>query len=81
MGLPILQGRVVRLLGARTSLDLWGIHMTTYEPPPKLCKHDDSSWCTEECAEKNRQFDEWVKARIRNAVQNGRMKHWMPDEP
>ena len=29
---------------------------------PELCRHDDSSWCTEECAEKVRKLKEWRAA-------------------
>lgn len=34
------------------------------DPMPKLCHHDDPSWCNEECAEKARKFDEWVRRQV-----------------
>jgi aromatic ring-opening dioxygenase catalytic subunit (LigB family) len=38
--------------------------MTEADPMPELCHHDDSSWCNEECEEKARKFDEWIKREV-----------------
>lgn len=38
--------------------------MTSADPMPELCTHDDPSWCGPECDEKVRVFDEWVKRQI-----------------
>lgn len=40
--------------------------MTTRDPMPPLCRHDDPSWCTAECEEMARKFDEWVKRTAHN---------------
>lgn len=34
------------------------------DPMPKLCSHDDPMWCTEECREKARAFDEWLRRHL-----------------
>lgn len=38
--------------------------MTTREPIPELCHHDDPSWCTTECAQKADAFDAWVRSKL-----------------
>lgn len=38
---------------------------TRHDPMPKLCRHDDPSWCNEECEEKTRKFDEWMRRQLK----------------
>lgn len=33
---------------------------------PKLCGHDDPSWCGPDCEEKVRQFDEWMQRNLKD---------------
>jgi carbon storage regulator len=33
-------------------------------PVPELCKHFDIAECTEECHEKARRFDEWLRGKL-----------------
>ena len=33
---------------------------------PELCHHDDPTWCTPECEEKIRLFDEWAKRQCKD---------------
>ena len=32
---------------------------------PELCIHSDPSWCTPECEEKARKFDEWLRRKLK----------------
>jgi carbon storage regulator len=38
--------------------------MTTREPMPKLCHHDDPSWCDAECEAQANAFDLWVRRNL-----------------
>lgn len=41
--------------------------MTSTDPMPELCNHDDPSWCTAECEEKIRLFDEWAQRHVKDS--------------
>jgi hypothetical protein len=35
------------------------------DPVPELCKHFDPAECTQECHEKARIFDEWLRGKLK----------------